>query len=72
MAKFEVYFLGLICHVSPNSTDLSRKAHAAMVKAANHRTRISIDGGAFTATGLGQIYPHIIALQMPGLFPTIS
>src|SRR5690349_23848580 len=28
-----------------------------------------IDGGAFTATGLGQIYPHIIALQMPGLFP---
>jgi TRAP-type C4-dicarboxylate transport system substrate-binding protein len=29
-----------------------------------------IDGGAFTATGLGQIYPHIIALQMPGLFPT--
>jgi len=29
-----------------------------------------IDGGAFTATGLGQIYPHIIALQLPGLFPT--
>src|SRR3954466_734724 len=29
-----------------------------------------IDGGAFTATGLSQIYPHIIALQMPGLFPT--
>jgi TRAP-type transport system periplasmic protein len=28
-----------------------------------------IDGGAFTATGLGQIYPHIIALQLPGLFP---
>lgn len=28
-----------------------------------------IDGGAFTATGLSQIYPHIIALQMPGLFP---
>jgi TRAP-type C4-dicarboxylate transport system substrate-binding protein len=28
-----------------------------------------IDGGAFTATGLAQIYPHIIALQMPGLFP---
>ena len=29
-----------------------------------------IDGGAFTATGLSQIYPHIVALQMPGLFPT--
>ncbi len=29
-----------------------------------------IDGGAFTATGLAQVYPHIIALQMPGLFPT--
>ncbi|MBX3187534.1 MAG: TRAP transporter substrate-binding protein DctP [Labilithrix sp.] len=29
-----------------------------------------LDGGAFTATGLSQIYPHIIALQMPGLFPT--
>jgi TRAP-type C4-dicarboxylate transport system substrate-binding protein len=29
-----------------------------------------IDGGAFTATGLSQIYPHVIALQMPGLFPT--
>jgi TRAP-type C4-dicarboxylate transport system substrate-binding protein len=28
-----------------------------------------IDGGAFTATGLSQVYPHIIALQMPGLFP---
>jgi TRAP-type transport system periplasmic protein len=28
-----------------------------------------IDGGAFTATGLSQIYPHVIALQMPGLFP---
>ncbi len=29
-----------------------------------------IDGGAFTATGLSSIYPHIIAMQMPGLFPT--
>lgn len=29
-----------------------------------------LDGGALTATGLSQIYPHIIALQMPGLFPT--
>jgi TRAP-type transport system periplasmic protein len=29
-----------------------------------------IDGGAFTATGLSQIFPHVIALQMPGLFPT--
>ncbi|MEZ4259252.1 MAG: TRAP transporter substrate-binding protein DctP [Polyangiaceae bacterium] len=28
-----------------------------------------LDGGAFTATGLSQIYPSIIALQMPGLFP---
>jgi TRAP-type C4-dicarboxylate transport system substrate-binding protein len=28
-----------------------------------------IDGGAFTATGLSQIYPSVIALQMPGLFP---
>lgn len=28
------------------------------------------DGGAFTATGLAKIYPHIVALQMPGLFPT--
>lgn len=28
-----------------------------------------IDGGAFTASGLSQIYPSIIALQMPGLFP---
>jgi TRAP-type transport system periplasmic protein len=28
-----------------------------------------IDGGAFTATGLSQIFPHVIALQMPGLFP---
>jgi TRAP-type C4-dicarboxylate transport system substrate-binding protein len=29
-----------------------------------------IDGGALTATGLAQVYPHIIALQLPGLFPT--
>jgi TRAP-type transport system periplasmic protein len=29
-----------------------------------------IDGGAFTTTGLSQIYPHITALEMPGLFPT--
>ena len=29
-----------------------------------------IDGGAITATGLSQIYPHVIALQLPGLFPT--
>lgn len=29
-----------------------------------------IDGGAFTATGLSQIFPHVIAMQMPGLFPT--
>jgi TRAP-type C4-dicarboxylate transport system substrate-binding protein len=28
-----------------------------------------IDGGAFTATGLSQIYPSVIALQLPGLFP---
>ena len=28
-----------------------------------------IDGGALTATGLSQIYPHVIALQLPGLFP---
>ncbi len=28
-----------------------------------------MDGGAFTATGLSKIYPHIIALQLPGLFP---
>lgn len=28
-----------------------------------------LDGAAITATGLSQIYPHIIALQMPGLFP---
>lgn len=28
-----------------------------------------LDGGAFTATGLSQIFPSIIALQMPGLFP---
>lgn len=29
-----------------------------------------IDGGAITATGLSQVYPHIVALQLPGLFPT--
>lgn len=28
-----------------------------------------IDGGALTATGLSAIYPHVIALQLPGLFP---
>lgn len=28
-----------------------------------------IDGGAFTATGLSQIYPPVAALQAPGLFP---
>lgn len=27
-----------------------------------------ITGGAFTATGLSEIYPSVIALQMPGLF----
>jgi TRAP-type C4-dicarboxylate transport system substrate-binding protein len=29
-----------------------------------------IAGGAFTATGLAEIYPSVIALQMPGLFDT--
>lgn len=29
-----------------------------------------LDGAAITATGLTQIWPHIGALQMPGLFPT--
>lgn len=29
-----------------------------------------LDGAAITATGLAQIWPHISALQMPGLFPT--
>jgi TRAP-type C4-dicarboxylate transport system substrate-binding protein len=29
-----------------------------------------LDGAAITATGLAQIWPHIGALQMPGLFPT--
>lgn len=29
-----------------------------------------LDGAAITATGLSQIWPHINALQMPGLFPT--
>lgn len=29
-----------------------------------------LDGAAITATGLSQIWPHIVALQMPGLFPT--
>lgn len=29
-----------------------------------------LDGAAITATGLAQIWPHIGALQLPGLFPT--
>jgi TRAP-type C4-dicarboxylate transport system substrate-binding protein len=29
-----------------------------------------LDGAAITATGLAQIWPHINALQLPGLFPT--
>ena len=29
-----------------------------------------LDAAAITATGLAQIWPHIGALQMPGLFPT--
>jgi TRAP-type C4-dicarboxylate transport system substrate-binding protein len=29
-----------------------------------------LDGAAITATGLAQIWPHVGALQMPGLFPT--
>ncbi len=29
-----------------------------------------LDGAAITATGLAQIWPHIGALQMPGLFPS--
>ncbi|HVJ93726.1 MAG TPA: TRAP transporter substrate-binding protein DctP [Labilithrix sp.] len=29
-----------------------------------------LDGAAITATGLAQIWPHIGALQVPGLFPT--
>ena len=29
-----------------------------------------LDGAAITATGLAQIWPHIAALQLPGLFPT--
>jgi TRAP-type transport system periplasmic protein len=28
-----------------------------------------LDGAAITATGLAQIWPHVGALQMPGLFP---
>jgi len=28
-----------------------------------------LDGAAITATGLAQIWPHISALQLPGLFP---
>lgn len=29
-----------------------------------------LDGAAITGTGLAQIWPHVGALQMPGLFPT--
>jgi TRAP-type C4-dicarboxylate transport system substrate-binding protein len=29
-----------------------------------------LDGAAITATGLAQIWPHVGALQMPGLFPS--
>jgi TRAP-type transport system periplasmic protein len=29
-----------------------------------------LQGGAFTATGLSLIWPHVAALQLPGLFPT--
>ncbi len=29
-----------------------------------------LDGAAITATGLAQIYKHVLVLQMPGLFPT--
>lgn len=29
-----------------------------------------LDGAAITATGLAHIWPHVGALQMPGLFPT--
>jgi TRAP-type C4-dicarboxylate transport system substrate-binding protein len=29
-----------------------------------------LDGAAITATGLAQIYKHVLVLQLPGLFPT--
>lgn len=29
-----------------------------------------LDAAAITATGLGRIWPHVTALQLPGLFPT--
>jgi TRAP-type C4-dicarboxylate transport system substrate-binding protein len=29
-----------------------------------------LDGAAMTATGLAQIYKHVLVLQLPGLFPT--
>jgi TRAP-type C4-dicarboxylate transport system substrate-binding protein len=29
-----------------------------------------LDGAALTATGLSNIWPHIVALQLPGLFPS--
>lgn len=40
---------------------------AQMVQAMRNN---GLDGAALTATGLSMIYPHIVALQLPGLFPT--
>jgi hypothetical protein len=45
MAKFDIYFFGLICHVGPDN-DRFTKTHAALVQATNHGASIVIDGAA--------------------------
>lgn len=46
MPVYEIYFFGLICHVSPDRNHPKLKSHATIVKAKKHGANIVIDGGA--------------------------
>jgi hypothetical protein len=45
MPIYEIYFFGLICHVSPDRNSPMRKSHATIVRAKKHGASIAIDGG---------------------------
>lgn len=49
MSTYEIYFFGLICHVSPDRNSPMKKSHATIVKAKKHGAMIAIDGGAGAA-----------------------
>ncbi|MEA2163493.1 MAG: hypothetical protein QOK37_1620 [Thermoanaerobaculia bacterium] len=49
MSTYEIYFFGLICHVSPDRNSPMKKSHATIVKAKKHGAMIAIDGGASAA-----------------------